>query len=212
MEHLKDLGITATWLSPIFKSPMKDGGYDVADFRTVDSIFGTNDDLKELFAKAEELGLKIILDFVPNHTSNQHEWFQKSELSDPDYKDYYVWRNCTFENGTVTQYPNNWIAVFHTPAWTYSLIRKQCYLHQFTAEQPDLNYRNDKVVEEMKNIFRYWLNQGVDGFRIDAINHMFETEGLPDEEYIAPNVDKTVYSNLIHTHTMNLVSLIDVFV
>lgn len=209
LDHLKDLGVTGAWLSPIFKSPMKDGGYDIANFREVNELFGSNDDLKDLFKKAEELGLKIILDFVPNHTSNEHEWFIKSQNNETDYVDYYVWRNCEIveeEDGkiTITKYPNNWIAVFHTPAWSYDKIRGQCYLHQFAPAQPDLNYRNKAVVEEMKNILKFWLEQGVDGFRIDAINHMFETEGLPDEAYIDINGDKTSYTNLNHIHTMNL--------
>ncbi|KAL7047366.1 hypothetical protein ACKWTF_002884 [Chironomus riparius] len=135
LEHLKELGVTGAWLNPIFKSPMKDGGYDIADFTKIHERFGTNEDLEELFAKAKELGLRILLDLVPNHTSDQHEWFQKSVRRETGFENFYVWKNCTVENGTniITEYPNNWIAVFHTRAWTYNAERNQCYLHQFLA-------------------------------------------------------------------------------
>lgn len=208
LQHLKDLGVTGTWLSPIFKSPFKDGGYDVEDFYTVDPRFGTNDDLDELFAKAKELGIKIILDFVPNHTSNLNKWFQASRnSSDPEfekYKDWYVWRACPMVGGD-RQLPNNWRAVFNTPAWSFDTVRGECYLHQFAPEQPDLNYRHAPVRAEMMSMLRYWLEQGVDGFRIDAINHMYETIGMPSEAYYKEDGDKTDYNNMYHNHTMNLV-------
>lgn len=155
-------------------------------------MFGTNEDLVALFEKAKQLGLKIILDFVPNHTSDQHEWFQKSVAEEPGFEDFYVWRDCPLDPITGERvYPNNWvskkfisfllnrdlnlkfqIAVFHTRAWTYHAEREQCYLHQFLKEQPDLNYRNPVVREEMEKVLLFWLDRGVDGFRVDAINHM----------------------------------------
>ncbi|CRL00644.1 CLUMA_CG013904, isoform A [Clunio marinus] len=203
LEHLKDLGVTGVWLSPIFASPMKDGGYDIADYENVNPMFGTNEDLEELFEKAKELGLKIILDFVPNHTSDQHEWFQKSVDRVDGFTDFYVWRDCPLNSEGNRTLPNNWIAVFHTPAWSYNEDRDQCYLHQFAPEQPDLNYRNPWVQRAMLDVLRYWMERGADGFRIDAINHMFEVEGLPDETYIDPNGDLTSYDNLYHNITMN---------
>lgn len=140
---------------------------------------------------------------MPNHTSDQHEWFQKSVLREPGFEDYYVWRDCPIVDDEI-QYPNNWIAVFHTRAWTRNTVRGQCYLHQFLAAQPDLNYRNPAVLLEMENVLKFWLDRGVDGFRVDAINHMFETESLPDEPYIDINGDKSLYDNLHHIHTRDL--------
>ena len=157
LPHLKDLGVTGAWLSPIFDSPMVDGGYDIKDFKNVNPMFGSNEDLEKLFSTAKELGLKIILDFVPNHTSDQHNWFIES-LKGTDggiYEDYYVWQdglpNPAPGNSTNLP-PNNWLSVFSGAAWTYNEGRKQYYLHQFAKEQPDLNFRNPRVVEEMKNV------------------------------------------------------------
>lgn len=175
LPYLKDLGITGTWLSPIFKSPFKDGGYDIQDFYTVDDRFGNNKDLERLFAEAKKHGIKIILDFVPNHTSDLHKWFQASRKNTTDeeyekYKDWYVWKPCnTFDSENKRILPNNWRAVFNTPAWTYDPKRDACYLHQFAPQQPDLNYRNPEVRAEMIGMLKWWLEQGVDGFRVSSI-------------------------------------------
>lgn len=204
LDHLADLGVTGAWLSPIFKSPMYDGGYDIEDFYNVDPMFGTNEDLKNLMARAKELGIKIILDFVPNHTSHYHDWFRLSANYTPGYDEFYVWRDCPLSDDGVTRvYPNNWIAVFHTPAWTYHNVREQCYLHQFTPQQPDLNYRNREVYDQMTETLMFWLREGADGFRIDAINHMFEDESLADEGFLNEDGDKTSYDNQKHDLTMN---------
>ncbi|KAF2880410.1 hypothetical protein ILUMI_25767 [Ignelater luminosus] len=175
LDHLIDAGVTAAWLSPIYKSPGKDNGYDISDFRDINETYGTMDDFKELVSQAKQKGLKIILDFVPNHSSDQHEWFQKSENKEPGYEDYYIWID-----GPSDTPPNNWTSYFHGPAWTYSKKRKQWYLHQFSTYQPDLNYRNEKVVQEMKDVLTYWLDIGVDGFRIDIISALFEHPEFPD--------------------------------
>ncbi|XP_070509653.1 maltase 2-like [Chironomus tepperi] len=208
LDHLKDLGVTGVWLNPIFVSPMKDGGYDIADFYNIDERYGTLEDLEELFVKAKELGIRILLDLVPNHTSDEHEWFLKSVRREPGYENFYVWQDCKTEiqNGThvVTEYPNNWIAVFHTRAWSYHPERGQCYLHQFLAGQPDLNYRNENVTKALEDVLLFWFEKGVNGLRIDAINHMFETEGFPDEPYIDEDGDTTHYDNLDHIHTRDL--------
>lgn len=209
LPHLKDLGVTGTWLSPIFKSPMKDGGYDISDFYNVNERFGTNQDLKDLFTEAKKNDLKVILDFVPNHTSDQHEWFKLSRSRNETYENWYVWRSCKADriNEThyeITEYPNNWRAVFNTPAWSYDAVREECYLHQFAPEQPDLNYRHPPVRAAMIAMLEHWLIEGADGFRIDAINHMYESIGMPDETMIDPNGDVTQYENYYHTHTMDL--------
>lgn len=176
LDHLKDLGITATWLSPIMKSPMVDFGYDISDFKDIDPIFGTMKDFEDLLKKAKQLGIKLIMDFVPNHSSDEHEWFILSENRTEGYEEYYVWKDgkdCKeepWEEGEVPcKPPNNWNAVFRGSAWEWSPMRKQFYFHQFHPRQPDLNFRNPKVEEEMKDVLRFWLDKGVDGFRIDAM-------------------------------------------
>lgn len=179
LDHLKELGITATWLSPIMKSPMVDFGYDISDFKAIDPIFGTMDDFTELLAKAKALDIKIIMDFVPNHSSDQHEWFIKSANRTPGYEDYYTWKdgkNCEPEEEWDPESetlpcdpPNNWNAVFRGSAWEWNWERKQFYFHQFHPKQPDLNFRNPKVEQEMKDVLEFWLEKGVSGFRIDAV-------------------------------------------
>lgn len=164
LSYLKSIGMTGMWLSPIFPSPMKDFGYDISDFRGIHYEYGTMNDFDSLLSRCKELDLKIILDFVPNHTSDQHTWFNKS--SDPSnaehliYKDYYIWnKGKLLENGTRVP-PSNWLSVFRGSAWKWMESRQAYYLHQFLESQPDLNYRNPMVVDEMKNILRFWLDKG----------------------------------------------------
>lgn len=160
LQHLKDIGIAATWLSPIFTSPMVDFGYDISDYFAIQPEYGTMADFDELIKKANELEIKIILDFVPNHSSNECEWFLKSSENDPEYADYYVWHDGkTNPDGGDPLPPNNWVSVFRGSAWEWHPIRKQFYFHQFTVGQPDLNFRNPKVVEKMKEVMRQLLNQ-----------------------------------------------------
>ncbi|PNF21613.1 Maltase 2 [Cryptotermes secundus] len=174
LEHLKDIGVGGVWLSPIFKSPMADFGYDISDFQNIDAMFGTMEDFDNLLEKAKEFDIKVILDFVPNHSSDEHEWFVKSAQNDVDYSDFYVWHDGkVLTNGTRVR-PNNWQSVFGGPAWTFHGGRQQYYLHQFDPKQPDLNYSNPLVVEAMKDVLRFWLDKGVDGFRVDAVPHLFE--------------------------------------
>ncbi|KAK1128205.1 hypothetical protein K0M31_002675 [Melipona bicolor] len=191
LQYFKDIGVTAIWLSPINKSPMKDFGYDISDFRDIDPTFGTLSDFENLLSEAHKLGLKVILDLVPNHTSNQHAWFKESVNSSSQYADYYIWKN-----GTESEPPNNWVSVFNNSAWTYHEGRNQYYFHQFYAEQPDLNYRNPTVQQEMKDIIGFWLDKGIDGFRIDAVPHLFEAENITLNEPKLPNAD----SSLNETH------------
>ncbi|XP_055312583.1 maltase A1-like [Sitodiplosis mosellana] len=215
LSYLKTIDVTGVWLSPIFKSPMKDTGYDISDFRNIDPIFGTLDDFEHLMARSRELDIKIILDFVPNHSSDQHEWFKKScNPNDPDfekYKDFYVWNNGKLLPDGTRSPPSNWLSVFTGSAWTWVESRQQYYYHQFLPAQPDLNFRNPAVHEEMKEILRYWLRKGVSGFRIDAVPHLYESEenadGVYDDEPLSGadrcEPDEYCYLNHIHTHDLN---------
>ncbi|CAB3243402.1 unnamed protein product [Arctia plantaginis] len=174
LPYLKDLGVDAIWMSPIFKSPMQDFGYDITDYRAIDETFGTMQDFHELMKHAKRLGIRIILDYVPNHTSTSSEWFIKSIRNNDTYADYYIWANGTTDANNNRIPPNNWISKFRKSAWEYNEDRKQYYLHQFVIGQPDLNYRHPQVQEEMKDVLRFWLEKGVSGFRIDAVNMLFE--------------------------------------
>ncbi|KAH8321366.1 hypothetical protein KR074_003028 [Drosophila pseudoananassae] len=179
LEYLKDLGVTAAWLSPIFTSPMVDFGYDISDFFDIQPEYGTLDDFRSLIKKAKELDLKIILDFVPNHSSNESSWFKKSVKREKGYEDYYVWHDGKINATTgEREPPTNWLQYFRGSAWEWNEERQQYYLHQFAVQQPDLNYRNPLVVDQMKRVLRYWLNEGVSGFRCDALPPLFEV--LPD--------------------------------
>ncbi|XP_017004721.1 maltase A3 [Drosophila takahashii] len=205
LPYLKEIGITATWLSPIFTSPMADFGYDVADLKNIDPLFGTMEDFEALLARAKELDIKIILDFVPNHTSDECDWFIRSAAGEEEYKDFYVWHTGKVVNG-IRQAPNNWLSVFRGSMWTWNEQRQAYYLHQFHAKQPDLNYRNPKVVEAMKDVLRFWLRKGAYGFRIDAVPHVFEipadSDGnWPDEPRNLDVNDPEDYTYLQHIYT-----------
>ncbi|XP_018580671.1 neutral and basic amino acid transport protein rBAT [Scleropages formosus] len=182
LDHFEYLNIKAVWISPFYKSPMKDFGYDVQDFRDVDPLFGTLQDFDDLLAAMHDKGLKMIMDYIPNHTSDKHVWFQLSRNRTKNYEDYYVWVNCT-----QTEPPNNWVSIFGNSSWTFDEVRGQCYLHQFLKEQPDLNFRNPLVVNEMLEVLRFWLEKGVDGFRMDAVKHMLEALHLRNEPQVDPN-------------------------
>ncbi|XP_058823710.1 maltase 1-like [Topomyia yanbarensis] len=210
LQYLKDTGVDATWLSPVFKSPQRDFGYDVSDFLEVDELFGTNEDLEELFAEAKKLGIRIILDFVPNHSSTEHWWFKQSELGIQPYRDYYVWHPGKPVAGQdKPDVPNNWNSVFYGSAWEWSDIRKEYYLHQFEVTQPDLNYRNEAVIAEFDEILRFWMRKGASGFRVDAINHMFEDELFRDEPVVDPS-DPLSYGYTNHMYTNSLMETYDV--
>lgn len=165
LEYLKKLNIDVVWLSPIFKSPNKDNGYDVSDYYSIMPELGTMDDFDKLLKKAHQLGLKIVLDLVPNHTSDEHAWFLESKThTDNLYRDYYIWKKPANDGGP----PNNWKAFFGGSAWTLDEKTGEYYLHLFTKNQPDLNWENPKVREQMHNIMKFWLDKGVDGYRIDV--------------------------------------------
>ena len=175
LDYIAALGVDAIWLSPFFTSPMKDMGYDIADYTDVDPMFGVLADFDALVARAHVLGLKVIIDQVMNHTSDLHPWFRESRASRDNPKaDWYVWVDPQ-PDGTP---PNNWLSVFGGPAWQWDGVRQQFYLHNFLAEQPDLNFHNPQVVEAILQTCRFWLDRGVDGFRIDTANFFFHDQKL----------------------------------
>jgi alpha-glucosidase len=177
LDHLVWLGIDAIWISPIFVSPMADFGYDVADYRAIDPIFGTLADFDRLVAAAHARGLRVILDFVPNHTSDQHPWFQESRSSRSNPKrDWYVWRPPRGDGGP----PSNWVSEFGGSAWTFDAASGQYYYHAYLKEQPDLDWRNPAVQAAMLDVLHFWFARGVDGFRVDAIHHLIEDDQLRD--------------------------------
>ncbi len=177
LDYIADLGVEGIWISPFFISPMKDFGYDVSDYRGIDPIFGAMEDFDALCEKAKALNLKLIIDLVLSHSSDQHEWFQQSRLSrEGEYADYYVWADPK-EDGSP---PNNWQSVFGGPAWSFNPARGQYYLHNFLKEQPDLNFHNPKVQEEALDVARFWLEKGVSGFRLDVVNFYFHDKKLRD--------------------------------
>ncbi|KAH9509944.1 Maltase 1 [Bulinus truncatus] len=205
LSHFKCIGVETLWISPIYKSPQKDFGYDISDLRDVDPLFGNITDFRRLVDEAKKLGLRIILDFVPNHTSDQHDWFQKSLKKEGKYTDFYVWHNGKqLDNGTVIR-PNNWLGIFGGSVWTWSPERQQYYLHQFTPYQPDLNYRNPDVREEIMLAMRYWLDQGIDGLRMDAIANLYEDEQFRDNPLSGKPVPSDDWNYLIPTYTDYLV-------
>ena len=196
--YLERLGVDAVWLTPFFASPMRDFGYDISDHTAVDPSFGTLEDFDALVAGAHERGIRVILDFVPNHTSDLHPWFEESRASRESAKrDWYIWRD-----GNP---PSNWISVFGGPAWTWDEATGQSYYHAYLAEQPDLNWRNPEVREAMFEVLRFWIARGVDGFRVDAMRQVLKDlelrdnppaegwEGAPDE-----------YHSLVPVHTTDL--------
>ncbi|MBK0040020.1 MULTISPECIES: alpha,alpha-phosphotrehalase [unclassified Leuconostoc] len=189
LDYIKQLGVDVIWLNPIYKSPDIDGGYDISDYQDINPTFGSMADFDELLSKAHAMGLKIIMDLVVNHSSSQHDWFQKSLASsepDNDYRDYYVWRDPVDGHE-----PNNWGSFFSGPAWTYDEKSGQYYLHLFAKEQPDLNWNNPKVRHSIFDMMNWWAAKGIDGFRMDVISLISKPDGLPD----APITGDSIFGN-----------------
>src|SRR4051812_4022147 len=184
--HLRSLGVDAIWLSPFYTSPQADAGYDVADYRDIDPIFGSLEDADAMIARAHELGLKVIVDLVPNHSSDEHAWFQAALAAGPGSaeRERYMFREGRGEHGELP--PNNWESVFGGAAWTRVTEAHgkagQWYLHLFDPKQPDFNWEHPEVRAEFESILRFWLDRGVDGFRVDVAHGLIKEQGLPDTE------------------------------
>ena len=191
LDHLVWLGVDALWLSPVYPSPMADGGYDVADYCDVDSRYGSLADLDALLEAAHARGLRVLMDLVPSHTSIEHPWFR-------EHPDWYI---------TAPERPNNWISTFGGPAWSFDAASGRWYLHSFYPEQPDLDWRNPEVVAALQGVVRFWLERGVDGFRIDALDRLFKDELLRDDPVaqapFALPLDNAEYASLSHVHSTN---------
>uniref|UniRef100_A0A2K6V7E5 Solute carrier family 3 member 1 n=1 Tax=Saimiri boliviensis boliviensis TaxID=39432 RepID=A0A2K6V7E5_SAIBB len=212
LDYITALNVKTVWLTSFYKSSLKDFRYGVEDFREIDPIFGTMNDFENLVAAIHDKGLKLIIDFIPNHTSDKHTWFQLSRTRMGKYSDYYIWHDCTHENGTTIP-PNNWLSVYGNSSWHFDEVRNQCYFHQFMKEQPDLNFRNPDVQEEIKEIIRFWLTKGVDGFSFDAVKFLLEAKHLRDEIQVnKTQIPDTVthYSELYHDFTTTQVGMHDI--
>ena len=179
LEYLKELGIDVIWLSPVYQSPNDDNGYDISDYQAIMDEFGTMEDFDRMLATAHEKGIKIMMDLVVNHTSDEHKWFIESRKStDNPYRDYYIWRPAK-EDGSL---PNNWGSCFSGPAWEYDKTTDMYFLHLFSKKQPDLNWDNPAVRQDVFDMMNWWLKKGVDGFRMDVISLISKEPGLPDKE------------------------------
>ncbi|ACA45800.1 alpha-glucosidase [Clostridium botulinum] len=176
LDYLKDLGIDIIWICPMYKSPNDDNGYDISDYKAIMDEFGTMEDFDKLLQKAHEKGMKLIIDLVINHTSDEHKWFIESRSSkDNPKRDFYIWRD-----GKDGKEPNNWESIFKGSAWEYDYNTEQYFLHLFSKKQPDLNWENENVRKELYKMINWWLDKGIDGFRVDAISHIKKEKGLKD--------------------------------
>ncbi len=209
LDYIKELGVDAVWISPIYPSPLADWGYDVSDYTGIHPLCGTMADFDALLAACHERGMKLILDFVPNHTSDQHPWFVESRSSrDNPKRNWYLWKDA----GPDGRPPNNWLSVFGGPAWTLDEATGQYYLHSFLKEQPDLNWRNPEVQAAMLDVMRFWLDKGVDGFRVDALWHVMKDaqyrDNPLDPDYVAGKMPS--YAKLVPAYSGGQPELHDV--
>ena len=196
LDYIKSLGCDGIWFSPIYPSPGADGGYDIADYMDIAPEFGGMEAFKKVLEGAHERDMKIVMDLVVNHTSDEHEWFQKSRQRIEPYTDYYIWRPARPDG----KLPNNWDSFFEGKAWQWDEVRQEYYLHLFAVKQPDLNMDNPLVREEVKKILRFWLDMGVDGFREDVITYISKKEGLPDDHIMPASKGMTHYNHGPHIH------------
>ncbi|NXQ87369.1 SLC31 protein, partial [Nyctibius grandis] len=212
LDHITYLNIKTIWITSFCKSPLKDLGYGAEDFYDIDPMFGSMSDFENLLAAIHDRGLKVIMDLIPNHTSDKHRWFQLSRNRTGKYTDYYVWQDCAQAAGSVTP-PNNWVSVFGNSSWQFDDVRKQCYFHQFGKEQPDLNFRNLAVQQEIHDIIKFWLGKGIDGFSFSAVKFLLEATHLRDEPQVNRTqnpVTITAYSQLYHDYTTTQVGMHDI--
>ena len=205
LDYLKDLGIDVIWICPVYKSPNDDNGYDISDYQDIMSDFGTMEDFNELLSEIHKRNMKIIIDLVINHTSDEHPWFIESRSSKQNPKrDWYIWRE-----GKHNKEPNNWESIFKGSAWEYDENTKEYYLHLFSKKQPDLNWENEDMRNEIYKMINWWLDKGIDGFRVDAISHINKEEGLvdmdnPDNLKYVPSFDKHMNVEGIHDYLREL--------
>lgn len=205
LDYLKELGIDVIWICPMYKSPNDDNGYDISDYQDIMSDFGTMDDFNELLSEIHKRNMKIIIDLVINHTSDEHPWFIESRSSKENPKrDWYIWRK-----GKDNKEPNNWESIFKGSAWEYDENSKEYYLHLFSKKQPDLNWKNEDMRNEIYKMINWWLDKGIDGFRVDAISHINKEDGLadmdnPDNLKYVPSFDKHMNVNGIHEYLKEL--------
>ncbi|MDE7337249.1 MAG: alpha-glucosidase, partial [Clostridia bacterium] len=192
LDYIKSLGVDAVWLSPVYKSPNDDNGYDISDYRDIMDEFGTLEEWKEMLDGMHARGIKLIMDLVVNHTSDEHAWFVESRNKDSEYRDYYIWRKGRGKNGKKP--PNNWTSNFVGPAWEYDKESGEWYLHLFSKKQPDLNWENPKVRQEVADICNYWFDLGVDGFRCDVITYISKQHGLPNGKVKFPIIGQEKYT------------------
>ncbi|MGH7141857.1 MAG: alpha-glucosidase [Candidatus Saccharimonadales bacterium] len=208
LDYIKDLGVDAIWLCPIFPSPMVDFGYDISEYQDVDPIFGNLSDLERLIEQAHKRGIRILLDLVANHTSDQHEWFRQSKSSrDNPKRSWYIWR----DGQTGDQPPNNWLALFGGSAWEFDPLTRQYYMHSFAKQQPDLNWQNEEVRQAIKQVMNFWLKKGVDGFRMDAVNFYAKDPSFSDDPVNpAFNAHRdSPYDQLLHYKSMGQPKMFD---
>ncbi len=196
LDYIQSLGCDGIWFSPLYPSPGADCGYDISDYMDIDAMYGGMEAFKMVLEGCHSRGMKLIMDLVVNHTSDEHEWFQKSRRRIEPYTDYYIWRPAR-EDGKL---PNNWDSNFEGKAWTWDEVRGEYYLHLFAVKQPDLNMDNPLVREEVKKILRFWLDMGVDGFREDVITYISKTEGLPDDHLFPIYKGMPLYNHGPHIH------------
>src|SRR5271170_5780053 len=203
LDYLKDLGIDAIWISPMYPSPGVDYGYDISDYTAIDPEYGTMADFDHMVAEAKARGIRVIMDYVINHTSDQNAWFKESRSSrDNPKRDWYIWRDGKVGPDGKMQPPNNWQSWFGHSAWTWDETTKQYYYHYFYVQQPDLNWRNLEVRKAMYDVLRFWMRHGVDGFRIDAVSRLFEDPELRDDPYL-PGYNAYGDRNIEHKYTDN---------
>ncbi len=212
LPYLAELGVDLVWITPFYPSPQADHGYDVADYVGVEPTYGTLEDVDALVADAHELGMRVVADLVPNHSSSEHPWFRAALRGEDPYVDYYVWRDPAPDGGP----PNNWVSHFGGPAWTFSEERGQYYMHLFLPEQPDLNWANEDVRAEFDEILRFWFRRGLDGVRIDVAHSLVEDPDFRDNPLVGPVLPAggdpgEVFRGYVHTHDLDQQGVIDVY-